>query len=309
MELELALWAACVPCLLLSVTGYVRIARTRGGFRERGRWHAPLLFTSAALALLAALVPNPVVPAFLAVLPLVLITAMVYRAWEATAQAPELGKGAATWVVLVGLWRCIRHELRGARDDLRALTGRGRGEEPQQPSFSRTEGTPPSAATPGTPDAQAIREVPPIRQDPALGPTPEPAEVAAGMAAAGVAVPEPWAALAAWIAGFEPEDDNDQSRFIHGSAAGAIAVADALHAHGDHIVSAVRLDPSYGAALLDLGDAFAAVSGDAVLVDQRYHVIYGEIKAAVQNGLILPLSGDWFGDGSAPQDGPSESAA
>ena len=58
----------------------------------------------------------------------------------------------------------------------------------------------------------------------------------------------------------------------------------------------IGLDPSYGGAVLELADLVAQPSGDAALVDKRYHLIYGDTKQAVDNGLILPHNArQWFG--------------
>jgi hypothetical protein len=127
-----------------------------------------------------------------------------------------------------------------------------------------------------------------------------------------VEVPEPYRALADWIAQQDPETDDEQTAFLHGVAAGKIAEAEAWQVHGENMVNAVGLDPAYGAAVFDMADSCAEHASDAVLVDRRYHVIYDEIKQAVANGLHLPhRARQWFGGGgsAAPMDGPSESAA
>jgi hypothetical protein len=195
-------------------------------------------------------------------------------------------------------------------EDLRALTGRRRDADPR-PSAVPQQPAPSSAPAAAPAAAAAPREVPPIREDPALGTAPQPADVAAGLATAGVEIPEPWAQLIAWVGSRVPEDSNDQNRFLLGDAAGFIGLGEAYHAHGATVVDEIGLDPAYGAAILDIGDAVADKSGDVIQGYRRFHLIYEAIVKAVENGVIMPFNGRFFGagDGAAPQDGPSESAA
>jgi len=291
--LPLALGAALALCAALALSGLVQVARARG-WLDASLWDGPLAFTSAALALLTALgVLAPLPGALLALAPLLVMAVTAYPSWRALAAVN--GKGAASRHVLAGIAAHVRDSVLTSRDDARGL--RLRRQDPGRPPQAAPPAPPtptPAAAVPSAP-----REVPPLREDQALAPVPHPAEVAAGLAGAGVEVPEPYRLLADWIAGQDPETDADQSRFLAGVAAGKIAEAEAWQAHGENMVTGVGLDPSYGAAVFDLADSCAEHASDAVLVDRRYHVIYGEVKRAVENGLILPHRARQFFGGSS----------
>lgn len=306
MILTLVLCAALVLCALLAASGFTAIARARA-WRDAARWDGPLLFTAAAVILLTVLgVLAPLPGTFLALAPTALVALTMVPSWRALAARD--GKGRATRRVLAGLFGHARDSALNARDDARSLRSRKGGQPPAVPGQQRPPAAPPPTAPAPEGGTAPARQVPPLREDPVLAPVPEAAQVAAGLEAAGVQAPEPWAAVAAAIAQFEPEDDNDQSAFLHGNAAGLIAVAEAFHAHADHIVTAVGADPAYGQALLEFGDIIAAASADVALVDRRFYVIYGEIKAFVENGGYLPHDGRWI-SGGGPREAPGESAA
>lgn len=280
--------------------------RRIGGLLSAERWFVPGLAGCCCAAVLTGLGVLPVLAGA--------VLAAVLFAVPALPMARTLRSE--------GIFRGLRQEgfalfracLSGGRvlkADLRLVTRRHEEDEappapgPGPQAAPRKQAAKAAAGAP----AQAPREVPPARDDPALAPVPHPGEVAAGLADAHVEVPEPFRLLADWIANFEPETDDEQSAFLHGCAAGSIAVAEAWQVHGENMVSGVGLDPSYGAAIFDLADSEASSASDKILVDRRYHVIYGEIKQAVVNGLKLPNHGRWFGSGAAaPQDDAGEAA-
>jgi hypothetical protein len=130
----------------------------------------------------------------------------------------------------------------------------------------------------------AARAIPSVMEDPALGPPPEPAE----LASASIPVPAPWAALAQYIATREPEDDQQLRMFSDGDAVGALAVADAHHAYADTCLNALGLSPAYVAGVLEAGDSMAGHASVVAQVHKRFGVIYGAIKEWVAAHGPLP---------------------
>lgn len=289
----IALWCAWVT-LSSAWTIVVHAVRTRRLWNAPG-WpvvpleHATVMVT--ALALLGVLPePGGALAAALAGVPLAIVLvmtavrdglrhALAIAAWTSPRQGATLALGGA------------RHFRAGPRPRRMASPAAGAAAAPAPPV--------PSAA------AAAGRAVPPLREDPALAPPPAPEEFAAG-----AAVPLPWAELAGWIAGFVPEDDNEQSAFLAGTAAGLVAVAQAIAAHSEVLVNDVGADPAYGAAILEVGERVAECSGDVALADRRWHVIYDQLKAAIENGLVLPHNARQFlgGGGSTPAAGGTAAA-
>jgi hypothetical protein len=151
-------------------------------------------------------------------------------------------------------------------------------------------------------DPRAGRNVPPVREDPHLGDPGQPEDIAEGLVLTGVAVPLAWAALAESIGSFEPGDEDDLFEAVRGDAAGALAVADAIRARADTLLHATGLDPAYVAGHADFADEFAALAEAVALVDRRYHVIYGTLRDAVANGMVLPhRAREFFGAGGGAQ--------
>ena len=133
-------------------------------------------------------------------------------------------------------------------------------------------------------EAAATRNIPNVMEDPALGPAPEPAELVAG----NVPAPAPYAALAAFIAGFEPEDDMALRMFMEGSAAGSVMVADAWHHFADTCLNSVGLDPAFVAGILEAGDSAGGHGTLLAQVHKRFGVIYGAVKEWVGAHGPLP---------------------
>lgn len=254
----------------------------------------PVLYGAAGMAVLFAAAAVPLVHA-------VRLAAKHGEGWQEVRR------------IAVVLWLLVLTARFFLMEDLWLVTGRRRDEE--QPQAAPRAASPAAAkrapAAPAPPAAAGTREIPAIRDDDSLGPVPAAADVAAGLAADGVEVPPPWAALNDWVSQFVPESDDHQEWFLKGCAAGFIGLGEAFHAHAENVVNEVGLDPAYGSAVLDLGDAVADKAPDASLVHQRFHVIYGEIKAFVENGGHLPFNARQFfgGQGApAPQDGTGEAA-
>ena len=291
--LGFGLYAGCAACGIQAAAGWVRLARTQGGHRDAGSWHAPLIFTSGTFAMLAAAgVTGPFTGAFLSAVPLLAVAAIVARAWRAA--AARIGPAKATAIVLGGLFRRVREALWHTREDFRDLAG-----------FLRRQDAPASPAADAAPPSQdeiaALRRaVPALRDDGNLGTAPDPAQVAAGLEAAGVAVPPPWQALAEWVAEFDPEDQDELTEHMGGEAAGLLTFAGAVEARAETLLSGRRLHPAYAAGLLEFADAVAELAALAAMADRRYHAVYGDIEDWHDDGNALPEDArNWFGGGQA----------
>jgi hypothetical protein len=158
------------------------------------------------------------------------------------------------------------------RRDIRALLHRG---DPEAEAFS------PEAVVA---EAVATRGIPSVMEDPALGVAPEPAE----LVTAAVPAAAPYAALAQYIAGFEPEDDMSLRMFMEGSAAGSVMVADAWHQFADTCLNSVGLDPAYVAGILEAGDSAGGHGSLLAQIHKRYSVIYSAVKEWVAAHGPLP---------------------
>lgn len=308
MIVTLVLWAVLGVLALLDMSALAAMARERA-WRDAAHWDAPLLLTCAAVALLTALGILAVLPgAFLALVPLLALGWSLRREWRALADRD--GKGKATWRVLRALAAHVRDSALNARDDVRALRGRARKDTAAAPA-APAPGPRPAAVPQASPAQAQAREVPPARDDPALAPAPEPTEVAAGLAEANVEIPEPWAQLIYHVASRVAPTSADQERFLYGDAAGFIALCEAYHSGAGNAVDEIGLDPAFGEALLDIGDAVAPVSGDVIQAVRRFRAIYEGIISFAENGGVLPFNTrDFFGGhgGNPPQDGAGEAA-
>jgi len=140
----------------------------------------------------------------------------------------------------------------------------------------------------------ASRSIPNVMADPVLGPAPEPAALATA-----APVPPVYAAMAAFIGGFVPEDDQALKMFMQSNAAGELAVADAWHAFGDTCLTAVGLDPAYVAGLLEAGDSAAAHGALLAMVHRRFGVVYAAVQEWISAGRQLPHKAREFLTGEA----------
>jgi hypothetical protein len=174
-------------------------------------------------------------------------------------------------------WFALRTHLAGAFaeawNDLSRGGGQQRGGEPEAAETQAAVA-----------EAVATRAIPSVMEDPALGVAPEPAELVSGHAQA----PAPYAALAQFIAGFEPEDDMSLRMFMEGSAAGSVMVADAWHHFADTCLNSVGLDPAYVAGILEAGDSAGGHGSLLAQIHKRYSVIYAAVKEWVAAHGPLP---------------------
>jgi hypothetical protein len=288
--ITLVLAAACACCALLALSGFVRMARVRRAWREAAFWTAPLVFVSAAFALLTALgVLGLISGIVLSAIPLAVVTARAARAHREIAKLH--GAPAATATVLGLLGARLRDALWNAREDVRELAGMLHRETPPAAA-----GAP--AASP--PSLVALRAVPSVRENPNLGPAPGPAEVAAGLEAAGTVVPPEWQAVAGRAGDFDPEDQDDLEGHMAGEAAGLLAFAEAKDAQAQTLLEGRKLHPRYVAALLEVADGAAELAALSALANRQYHESYGDVEDWHAEGNELPEDArNWgFGGGA-----------
>ena len=316
--------AGAVFCGWVAVSHLVRMK-----FRRRGwalDWPAltlplygGLCVTCLAVAGLIGMLPAII----LAVLLLGLAAALLGDSWLKARRLPD---GKASRRILAALASQAQGGLEYVREDAADIAGMFRRDPAPDADAAQAEPAPAPAggwarprrdvpAAPaggGAPDPRADGSVPPVREDPHLGDPGEPEDITEGLVLAGVVVPPAWAALAESIGSFEPHDEDDLFEAVHGDAAGALAVADAIRARADTLLHATGLDPAYIAGHADFADEFAALAQAVALVDRRYHVIYGTLRDAVANGLVLPhRAREFFGAGDSPQptEGTGDEAA
>ena len=202
------------------------------------------------------------------------------------------GAAAVLVIVLARAWtREGRHALRGhltlaPRETAREAGRSGRSLFGRARRFLSTGEEAADGAIPleAVAEHAAARAIPPVMEDPHLGPATEPAEIAA----AGIPVPPPYAALAQFIAGFEPEDDQALRMFMDGHASGMIAVADAWHAFADQLLNGVGLSPAYVAGILEAGDSAGEHASLLAQVHKRFTVVYSAVKEWIAAHGPLP---------------------
>jgi hypothetical protein len=248
-------WLCALACA--AATGY-RAWFMRGSARDIGNWVVLLMWSAFTAVMFAVLgVIGPLAGSLYAGMAAAVVLA-AGRAWT-----PE-GR------------RALAGDLRnGITEPFLALAQMVRrdGGKPE-------EGSTPAAVA----EAVTARNIPSVMEDPALGPAPEPAELVAG----NVPAPAPYAALAAFIAGFEPEDDMSLRMFMEGSAAGSVMVADAWHHFADTCLNSVGLDPAFVAGILEAGDSAGAHGSLLAQVIKRLGVIYAAVQEWVAGHGPLP---------------------
>jgi len=262
-------WIAALALLAAAVSS------GRHGWRDkaRGPWTGAGLYSCAAVIMLAidgALKPLTAgVLAFLA-------------AAAAAGLALAGGREGAGKAVIGHAGAGIGYLGRDTRGIWRRVTARSGGED----APAETEAVVAEHVT--------ARNIPNVMADPVLGPAPEPAELATA-----APVPAPYAALAAYIAQFLPEDDQALKMFMQSNAAGECAIADAWHQFGDVCLSSVGLDPAYVAGLLEAGDSAAQHASLLAMVHKRFGVVYAAVQEWISAGRQLPHKAREFLTGDA----------
>lgn len=264
--LSLIGWLAVAALAFAAVSSAVRGARKKSA----GPWTAAAVFACAALIALPALGAVAWAPALILAGALAVTAAVITLARKETS-------GDVLGHVAEGLG------LAGGN-----VRGLGRWLRSQFPSLvSRAAG---GAAQDGPVPLEAVaehvtaRSIPPVMQDPALGPATEPGEIAA----ANIPVPPPYAALAEIIGGFEPEDDLSLRMFMEGHASGSVAIADAWHAFAETALNGVGLSPAYVAGILEAGDSAGEHASLLAQVHKRFHVVYAAVKEWIAAHGPLP---------------------
>jgi hypothetical protein len=246
-------WLAALAAT--AATGY-RAWFMRDALRDAGNWVVLLMWSALAVVMFT----------FLGVIGL--LTGSLYT-------------GAAAAVILAAgrVWtpegrRALAGDLREGLAEpfaaLRRLVRRAHGEE--EPGETETV----------VAEHVASRLIPPVREDPALGLPPEPAVIAS------VPAPAPYAALAQFIGGFEPEDDQALTMFMQGHAAGGLVIADAWRHFADTCLNGAGLDPAYVAGILEVGDTEGESAAHKAQVHKRFGVIYQQVQEWISAGRMLP---------------------
>jgi hypothetical protein len=248
-------WLAALLC---TAAAGERAWSMRSGTRDAGNWVVLLAWSALAVVMFAVLgVIGPLAACLYAGLAAAVIAA-AGRVWT-----PE-GR------------RALAGDLRyGFAEPFAALRRKLSGGAPE-----------PEASSPEAAVAEAVttRNIPNVMDDPALGVAPDPAELASGHVPAAA----PYAALAQYIAGFEPEDDMSLRMFMEGNAAGSVMVADAWHHFADTCLNSVGLDPAYVAGILEAGDSAGGHGSLLAQIHKRYSVIYAALKEWVAAHGPLP---------------------
>jgi len=255
-------WLAALGLLALAASSGWHLIRDR----SRSRAVSAGMYAGLACVMLAATgVLGWAAAAVLAFLFLGAAAALVLSGGRDGAARAALGHAGGGFTGLAGdaggLWRRLRGALPGS------------GPEPEA-------GSPEAAVA----EAAATRNIPSVMEDPALGLAPEPAELVAG----NIPAPAPYAALAQFIAGFEPEDDMALRMFMESSAAGSVMVADAWHHFADTCLNTVGLDPAFVAGILEAGDSAGGHGTLLAQVHKRFAVIYAVVKEWVGAHGPLP---------------------
>lgn len=249
-------WAAALAAA--AATGN-RAWFMRGAARDAGNWAVLLAWSAIAVVMFALLgVIGPLAGLLYAVTAVAAI-AVIGRVWTPEGRRALAGD--------------LRYGLAEPFAALARLAGLRRDGEPE-------EGSPAAVVA----EAVATRNIPSVMEDAALGPAPEPAD----LVSSGVPAAAPYAALAEFIGGFEPEDDMALRMFMESNAAGSVLVADAWHHLGDTLLNTVGLDPAYVAGILEAGDSAAGHGSLLAQVHKRLGVIYAAVQEWVANHGRLP---------------------
>jgi hypothetical protein len=110
----------------------------------------------------------------------------------------------------------------------------------------------------------------------------------------GAALSPAQAAVVAETGSFEPEDDAEMIAHFRREIAFQDAHANAFRSMLDHLLHAVRADPSSVHGISEYADVRADSAHDAAGMLRRYLTVYAEIKEFRANGGVLPVDGDWI---------------
>ena len=256
-------WPAALILAGIAAAVMVRAVRSRDG----GAWITLLMFACAASAALTALGWLPLLPGAAAAAATGAVAVLLLKPWEKGAGNAALGHA--------------REGIGWARDDARGLWGwlRNRSAGFLATSHGTEAGDPEAVVA----EAVAARGIPPVLADPVIGPPPAPEAIAAAAPVAG-----PWAALADYIAGFEPADDMELRMFNEGNAAGALAVAEAHRAFADTCLNGIGLNPAYVAGILEASDSAVEHASLLAQVSRRFSVLYGALQEWISAHGPLP---------------------
>jgi hypothetical protein len=265
-------WPAALILAGVAAAVMVRAVRTRDG----GAWITLLMFACAASAALTALGWLPLLPGIIAAAVTGAAAAAMLKPWEKGAGNAALGHA--------------REGIGWAREDARGLWGwlrqRGGGFLVTRHG-GETEGGDPEAVVA---EAVTARGIPPVLADPVLGPPPAPEAIAAAAPVAG-----PWAALADYIASFEPADDMELRMFNESNAAGALAVSEAHRAFADTCLNGIGLNPAYVAGILEASDSAVEHAGLLAQISRRFSVIYSTLQEWINVHGPLPKNArEWL---------------
>lgn len=200
------------------------------------------------------------------------------------------GRQEPTWLERLRDWAAARYQTwTGWRDRPRGDGPGGTGKWGDQDGpFEKP------APAPSRPAAAPVRPAPPLPEDDRVA---APSEIEGVMTAA---IPPPWAALAAWIATFEPESDSDHVAFMQGNAAGFLAVGDAYRAYAETCLSSIGMDPAAVGGTTELADVVGETAHDVTLALRRFLVTYAAIREAMASGVVLPHNArQFFSSGEA----------
>jgi hypothetical protein len=198
-------------------------------------------------------------------------------------------------------------------EDLRSLGGLlhrdPSGDAAVAPPAGTAPRAPAPAGAPASPPARwpaAVRQVPPLRDNAALGDAPAAAEVGISLEAAGVLVLPEAAALASVIGEFDPDDDEDELLgFVATLAASFVVIFEAFPDLAETLLTGTGLDPAYAIGFIDIGDEGGGLVEAFALLDRQYHQVYEDVHGHVESGKTLPHNSRAFfhAGGDAPEDG------
>jgi len=258
----------------VTVTVLLRILCHKGLRGDRGAWITALMFGCAAIAGFTAL-------GMLSVLTGSILACLVFGAFVALAQPWRKGVARSLRSNAGVGTRWLREDASRARGWFRRFFIRSTagGVMPPEPESLAAAGA-------------ALRAVPSLREDTALGAT-------TTEAIAAIPAADPARALADWIAAHEPETDAELLAFVRSLAAGFILISYAFYAYADRCMSDLGLDPAFSAGIGEIAEHSAELAHDIALVDHRFQLIYQQIQEWIASGRVLPTNPRFLTGGDA----------